>query len=70
MIRTRVFLNSGTQAVRLPKAVALDDDVRQVTVIAVGRARVLAPVGKSWDSWFAAPAVTPDFMADRDQPSI
>ena len=43
MIQASVFLNNRTQAVRLPKAVALDDDVRQVTVVAVGRARVIAP---------------------------
>lgn len=70
MIRTPVFLSNGTQAVRLPKAVALDDDVRQVTVVAVGRARVIASVDESWDGWFDGPGVTPDFMAERDQPSV
>jgi antitoxin VapB len=69
MIRTRVFLNDGTQAVRLPKPVALDDNVHQVTVVVVGRARVIAPVGESWDSWFNGPGVTPDFMPERDQPA-
>ena len=69
MIRTPVFLNNGTQVVCLPKAVALDDDVHQVTVVAVGRARVIAPVGESWDSWFDGPGVSPDFMAERDQPA-
>ena len=38
MIRPRAFLNNGTQAVRLPNAVALDDDVCQVAVAAEGRA--------------------------------
>ena len=70
MIRTRVVLNNGTQAVRLPEAVALDDDVRQVTVVAVGRARVIAPVCESWDSWFIGPGVTHDFITQRDQPSV
>lgn len=70
MIRTPVFLNNGTQAVRLPKAVALDNDVREVTVTAVGRARVIVPVGESWDSWFRGTGVTPDFMTDRDQPAM
>ena len=70
MIRTNLFLNNGTQAVQLPKAVALDNDVRQVTVVAVGRARVIAPVGGDWDSWFDGPSVTPDFMAKRDQPAM
>lgn len=55
---------------RLPKAVALDDDVRSVTVVAVGRARVIAAVGESWDRWFDSPGVTPDLMAERDQPSM
>ena len=67
MTRTTVFLNSGTQAVRLPKAVALDDDVREVTVVAVGRARVIAPVGDGWDGWFYGPGVTHDFLAECDQ---
>ena len=50
--------------------IALDDDVHQVTVVAVGRARVIAPVGESWDSWFDGPGVSPDFMAERDQPAM
>ena len=70
MIRTNVSLNNGTQAERLPKAVALDHDVRQVTVVAVGRARVIAPLGEGWDSWFSSPGVTPDFMAERGQPAM
>lgn len=70
MIRTPVFLNDGTQAVKLPKAVGLDDDVRDVTVTVVGRARVIAPVGESWDSWFIGPGMTHDFMTERDQPAV
>ena len=70
MIRATVFLDNGAQAVRLPEAVALDDDVRQVTVVALVRARVIAPVGESWDSWFDGPGVSPDFMAERKQPAI
>ena len=70
MIQASVFLNNRTQAVRLPKAVALDDDVRQVTIVAVGRARVIAPVGESWDSWFDGPGVTVDFLVERDQPEM
>ena len=70
MIRTPVFLNNGAQAVHLPKPFALEDDVRQVSVVAVGRARVIAPVGESWDSWFDGPGVTPDFMAEREPPAM
>ena len=68
MIHTRVFLNNRIQTVRLPKALAMDYDVREVTVVGVGRARVITPVGESWDSWFNGPGVTPDFLAERDQP--
>ena len=70
MIRTPVFLNNGAQAVHLPKPFALEDDVRQVTVVAVGRSRVIAPVGEGWDSWFSSPGMTPGFMAERDQPAM
>lgn len=66
MIRSRVFLNNGTQAVRLPKEIALNADVRQVTVGAEGRALV----GECWGTWFNEPGVTPDFLAERDQPAM
>ena len=49
MIRASVFLNNRTQGGRRPKAVAVDEDVREVTVVAVGCARVIARVGESWD---------------------
>lgn len=70
MVQASVFMNNRTQAVRLPKVVALDDDVRQVTVVAVGRSRVIAPVGETWDSWFDGPGVTADFLVERDQPGM
>lgn len=68
MIRTKVFLNNKTQAVRLPKAVALPASVEEVDIIAIGRSRMITPVGHSWDSWFAREGVAGDFMEDRDQP--
>lgn len=46
--RCRVQSNRS-QAVRLPKAVALPEDVTRVEVVAVGRARIITPVGESWD---------------------
>ena len=69
-IRTRVFLSNRTQVVRLPKAVALDDDGRQVAVVEVDRARVIATVGESWDGWFEGPDITADFLAERDQSTM
>jgi antitoxin VapB len=64
-----VFLSNRSQAVRLPKAAALPDDVKRVDVVAIGRTRILTPVGESWDSWFDGEGVTADFMSDREQPT-
>ncbi len=70
MVRTTVFRNNKTQAVRLPKAVALPDDVREVDVRVVGRARVIEPVATGWDEWFDhGLRVDADFLADRSQGS-
>jgi len=68
MEKSTVFMSSRSQAVRLPKAVALPADVKIVDVIAVGRTRIISPAGESWDSWFSGLGVTNDFMADREQP--
>ena len=64
-----VFQSNRSQAVRLPKAAALPDDVKRVDVVSIGRARIITPAGESWDSWFDGEGVTPDFMYDRDQPA-
>jgi len=63
-----VFQSNRSQAIRLPTAVALPEDVKRVDIVVVGRARVITPAGESWDSWFDGPGVTADFMTQRDQP--
>ncbi|MCH4872548.1 MULTISPECIES: type II toxin-antitoxin system VapB family antitoxin [Pseudomonas] len=63
-----VFHNNRSQAVRLPKAAALPDDVKRVDIVAIGRARIITPAGESWDSWFEGEGVTDDFMVHREQP--
>ncbi|GGX48393.1 type II toxin-antitoxin system VapB family antitoxin [Saccharospirillum salsuginis] len=68
MEKASVFKSNRSQAVRLPKAVSLPDDVKRVEVIAIGRTRIISPVGESWDSWFAGEGVSTDFMSERDQP--
>jgi antitoxin VapB len=68
MEQAAVFKSNRSQAIRLPKSVALPDDVKRVDVIAVGRTRIIAPVGEGWSSWFDAPGVTDDFMNEREQP--
>ena len=68
MARSTVFTSNRTQAVRLPKAVALPDDVRQVEVIKVGRSRLISPAGGGWDEFFDESPASEDFMRERDQP--
>ena len=67
-METTVFLSNRSQAVRLPKAVALPEDVKKVEIIAIGRTRIITPAGESWDSWFDGENVSADFMDIRDQP--
>ena len=69
-METTVYLSNRSQAVRLPKAVALPEDVKKVDVIAVGRTRIITPAGESWDSWFDGDSVSADFMNDREQPAV
>ncbi|MGN8275470.1 type II toxin-antitoxin system VapB family antitoxin [Pseudomonas sp. SMV71] len=69
MEQTSLFMSNRSQAVRLPKAVAMPNDVKRVDVIAVGRTRIITPAGEAWDSWFDGDNVTADFMTDREQPA-
>ncbi|WP_440062455.1 type II toxin-antitoxin system VapB family antitoxin [Pseudomonas syringae] len=68
MEQSTVFKSNRSQAVRLPKAVALPDDVKRVDVVAVGRTRIISPAGEMWNSWFDGEGVSDDFMAEREQP--
>ncbi|KAB2707396.1 antitoxin VapB [Ochrobactrum sp. RC6B] len=64
-----VFQSNRSQAIRLPKAVALPAHVKRVDIVAVGRTRIIAPAGEVWDSWFDGLEATSDFMSERDQPA-
>ena len=68
MEKASVFKSNKSQAVRLPKSVALPEDVKRVDVVAIGKTRIITPEGTSWDEWFAGEAVSDDFMVTRDQP--
>ncbi len=57
-------------AARLPRTVALPEDVKRVDVVAVGRSRIIAPAGEGWDSWFGGSGVSADFMSRREQPTV
>ena len=67
-IRSTVFTNNRSQAVRFPKAVALPEDVRQVEIVRIGRSRLVTPAGQSWDEFFDGPGAGDDFMPEREQP--
>ncbi len=67
--QTKLFKSNKSQAVRLPKAVALPESVSVVDVVAIGNTRIITPAGESWVVWFDGQGVSDDFMASRDQPA-
>ena len=69
-METTVFFSNRSQAVRLPKAVALPENVKRVEVIAVGRTRIITPAGETWDEWFDGHNVSAGFMDNREQPGM
>jgi antitoxin VapB len=68
MSQSTVFKSNKTQAVRLPKAVALPEHVKKVEIIARGNTRVILPAGGTWADFFAGPRLDDDFLSDRKQP--
>lgn len=68
MTRSTLFTSNRSQAVRLPKAVAMPEGVHQVEIVRLGRSRLISPAGHTWDAFFDAPGVSEDFMAEREQP--
>lgn len=70
-METKLFTTNKSQAVRLPKAVAFPEDVMNVTIIAVGRSRLITPTDAVWDDFFADSGngvASDDFMTSRNQP--
>jgi antitoxin VapB len=65
MHRSTVFKSNKSQAIRLPKGVALPPSVKQVDIVKIGTARLIIPAGESWDNWFDGPRVSDDFADDR-----
>ena len=62
--RTTLFLSNRSQAVRLPRAVAFGDGVREVVVTQDGPRRIIAPADAAWDDFFAAPGID---LGSREQ---
>ena len=69
MERSTVFITNKSQAIRLPKPVALPSSVKKVDIVKIGNARLITPAGESWDTWFDSPGVSEDFMSEREQPA-
>jgi antitoxin VapB len=70
MARSTVFTTNRSQAVRIPKPVALPPNVRQVEVTKFGRSRLISPADQSWDAFFDGPEVSDDFLTERRQPPV
>jgi antitoxin VapB len=66
-VQTRLFKSNQSQAVRLPKAIALPDSVQEITIIRQGKGRLIVPIENAWDDWFDAVGVSDDFMNERSQ---
>ena len=67
-VRTKLFNSNKSQAVRLSKAIAFPESIKQVEITAIGNKRIITPAGQSWDDWFEAQGVSSDFMSERKQP--
>ncbi len=66
MATSSVFTNNRTQAVRLPVELRLPEGIKQVSVRARGKERIIAPLESGWDSFFLGESgVSDDFMATR-----
>lgn len=67
-MKTTLFLNNTTQAVRIPREIAFPDDTKQVEIRRVGNQIVIEPSRDTWAEFFAQPIASADFMLDREQP--
>ena len=68
MEKARIFTNNRTQAVRLPKAVAFPAEVKRVSIVKIGRSRLITPEEISWDAFFESMPASGEYMNDREQP--
>jgi len=66
MQQSTVFTNNRTQAVRLPSEMRFPKDVKKVTIRAVGKERIIAPIENTWESFFTEKnQVSADFLPER-----
>ena len=71
MVRSTLFKNNRTQAVRLPKQVAFPEGTREVEIVTAGQSRIVTPVGKRWDDLFSkGPRASADFLRERPRDGV
>ena len=51
-----VFVNNRSQAVQLPLDVRFPEGVRKVAIRVKGQERIIAPIDRTWDSFFGRAA--------------
>ncbi len=67
MVRTKLFQNNRSQALRLPKDVAFPSGVHEVAILRDGARRVIVPAQAVWDDFFAGPGIE---FPEREQPQM
>lgn len=56
-LKATIFTSNRSQAVRLPKAVAFPENVKELRVIKEGRGLLLVPADAVWSDFLAEPGV-------------
>ncbi len=56
-LKATVFKSNRSQAVRLPKAVAFPEDVKELRVIKEGKGLLLVPADAVWDDFLSEPGI-------------
>ena len=70
MLTARLFFNNKSQALRLPKAAEYGQDVQEVSIVSIGHTRIIAPVERTWDAWFAQTTDADAQLPQREQPGM
>lgn len=69
-LKAAIFKSNRSQAVRLPKAAAFPDDVKELRVIKEGRSIVLVPVDHVWTDFLLEPGIDIEEPVDPIDDSI
>lgn len=69
-LKAAIFKSNRSQAVRLPKAAAFPDDVKELRVIKEGRSLVLVPSNHVWTDFLSEPGSEIVMPADPVDDSV